>query len=147
MLQPFVGVETSGGKMQTLLSPPLAEDLTKQHEYEFRITRTRNDLDVYMDSKRIFTARWYKYFRDNEHIYLRIASEVLRGGDVSSGNARDIELITPQGRIKPYMPMMADEDRGLVFVCRDHVFVASGAFDSEKHSEPRWFQPPPCEGK
>jgi hypothetical protein len=142
VLQPFVGAETSGGKMQTILSPPPTEDTT---EHEFRITRTQNDLDAYMDSKKIFSAPWSTYFKDNMRIYLRIASEVLSGGDMVSGTVHDIELTTPNGTIKPYVPAMADEDRGAVFVCKDHVFVASGIFDSNKIAEPRWFKPSPCE--
>ncbi len=145
VLQPFVGAEKSGGTMQTLLSPPLSDDGTKEHE--FRITRTRNDVSVYMDSMRIFTAPWYAYFRDDEHIYLRIASEVLLGGDTVSGTVRDIELTDPAGKVKPYMPAIADEDRGAVFVCQDHVFVATGRFDSKDFTEPSWFSPPPCEDK
>jgi hypothetical protein len=83
VLQPFVGVEQSGRDMQTLLSPPL-EDSTKEHQ--FRITRSRNEVTAYMDSKRLFAGPWYSYFRDgdDEHIYLRIASEVLAGGDTVS---------------------------------------------------------------
>jgi hypothetical protein len=145
VLQPFVGAEKSGGIMQTILSPPLAEDSAKEHE--FRIRRTGNDLGVYMDSMKIFTAQWSAYFRDDEHIYLRIASEVLVGGDTVSGTVRDIELTDPAGKVKPYLPAIADEDRGAVFVCQDHVFVATGTFDSKKLTEPRWFAPPPCEDK
>jgi hypothetical protein len=146
VLQPFVGIEPSGGSMQTLLSPPL-EDSMKEHQ--FRLTRSRNELTAYMDSKQLFSVPWHNYFRDgdDEHIYLRIASEVLSGGDTVSGTVREIAITTPSGTIKPYLPVIADEDRGPVFVCRDHIYVATGTFDSKKLTEPYWFQPPRCEEK
>ena len=143
VLQPFVEPGKPSDGTQMLLSSPLTEDSTKEHE--FRIARTRNDLNVYMDSKRIFAAPWSTYFRDDMHIYLRIVSEVLGGGDAVSGTVRDIALTTPNRKINPYMPTAADEDRGVMFVCKDHTFVATGTFDSKKLAAPRWFQPPPCE--
>jgi hypothetical protein len=145
ILQPYVETEKPGPTVQTLLSPPLPEDSTQEHE--FRLTRTRNDISAYLDSKRIFAAPWYTYFRDDMHIYLRIASEVVLGGDAVSGTVRDIELSTPKGKIEPYTHTIADEDRGVAFVCKDHTFVATGTFDSEKLTAPRWFPPPPCENK
>ena len=106
-------------------------------------------MTAYMDSKQLFAVPWHNYFRDDddEHIYLRIASEVLSGGDTVSGTIREIAITTPSGTIKPYLPVIADEDRGPVFVCRDHIYVATGTFDSKKLTEPHWFQPQPCEEK
>jgi hypothetical protein len=142
VLQQFVEAESSGGNAQYSLSPPLAEDSTKEHE--FRIERTGNNLNVYMDSQLVFATLWSSYFRDDMHIYLRIASEAFVGGDAVSGTVRDIGLTTPKRRIEPYLPTIADEDRGVVFLCKDHMFVASGTFDSNKPFAPRWFRPPLC---
>jgi hypothetical protein len=131
--------------MQTLLSPRLAEDPV--HEHEFRIERTQTHITAYMDSTKIFTAPWDTYFGNDEHIYLRVASEVLSGGDTVSGTVRNIELKTPNGTKRPYLPTIADEDRGVVFVCKNRKFVATGTFNSKKLTEPRWFRPSPCENK
>jgi hypothetical protein len=144
ILQPFVGVEKSGGYIQTLVWPPLANGPTR--EYECRITRTRNILEAYIDSKRIFVAPWSTYFKNDDHLHLRIASEVLSGGDAVSGTVRHVELTTPKGTIEPYLPSIADEDRGVLFVCKDHTYIATGTFDAKKLTEPKWFQPPPCKG-
>jgi hypothetical protein len=143
VFQPFVEVELSGGNPQYSLPAPLTNS-TKEHE--FRITRTRDNISVSVDSKRIFNAPWSTYFSDDMHIYLRIASEVFADEDTVSGTVRDIGLTTSKGTTKPFTPAIADVDRGLQFVCNDHMFVATGKFDSDKPFSPRWFWPPPCEG-
>jgi hypothetical protein len=143
-LQPFVALEHSGGKIDTHLLAPLPEN---SEEHYFRISRIRNEIDVEIDGDSIFRGPWDEFFRDVKHFYLRIASEVLVGGDAVSGTVRDIELTTPKGKMKPLAATIADEDRGVAFVCQDHRFVAIGAFDSKELTEPRWFRPPPCEGK
>jgi hypothetical protein len=141
--QAFVGAEHSGGTMQTLLPlPPLKES---SNEHEFRIARMRNEITVEMDSHRIFAAPWYSYFNNTQNIYLRIAAETLTGGDAVSGSVREIELTAPEKQISPYAPAFADEDRGVVFTCKDDAFVATGTFDSRRLAYPRWFRAPSCE--
>jgi hypothetical protein len=142
VLQQFVEVESSGANSQYSLSPPLTGDPSKEHE--FRIVREGNNLNVYMDSELVFATLWSSYFRDDMHIYLRIASEAFVGGDEVSGTVRDIGLTTPKERLEPYLPTTADEDRGVVFLCKGHAFVATGTFDSKKPFAPRWFRPPLC---
>ncbi len=97
-LQPFVALEHSGGKINTRLLMPLPGN---SEEHYFRISRRRNEIDVDLNGKSIFRGPWDEFFRDVKHIYLRIASEVLVGGDAVSGTVRDIGLTTSAGENEP----------------------------------------------
>jgi len=144
-LQPFVAVEHSGGRINTQLLTPVPEGSSEGHDVQ--ISRRADAIYVKFDGNQIFHGSWSAFFKDANHLYLKIAAEVSDDGDMVTGTVRNIELVTSGKTIAPDMPARADSDRGVTFVCRDHAFVATGSFDSKQLFDPKWFRAPPCEEK